>query len=281
MTFSRALFVDVIIGLIAVNSVAGKKSRESTDIPANSFPPSESCEESCDLDKFPQWREETGYWIGDLTFYGSNGAPDENSRWNYPFDHYKGFVTGDIFGGSYRQRNVFLYPPQTQEKCGASSSVTGNGRCGINGNSKRFHADQSTAGDSCDGSIEGPYEGLDTKSTLVGDDNAILYQVYFQGAIFQSQLTTFSGKGRRTRSAQTFNTFGPTPEIPAWCSFYRERRVERDEFYASLNATLVEYGILDEDVCNRDSMGNLIDGVVGGINACEDHLEESFELGSS
>ena len=56
--------------------------------------------------------------------------------------------------------------------------------------------------------------------------------------------------------------------------------MERKEFYASLSldATLTEYDILDEDVCTRDSMGNMVDGIIGGINACEDHLEESFEL---
>ena len=100
--------------------------------------------------------------------------------------------------GSYRQRNVFIYPPQMQEKCSVGDNVTGNGQCGMNGNSKRFQADQSTMGKSCDGTIKGPFEGLNTKTTLVGDDNAILYQVYFQGSIFQSQLTTFSNKGRRT-----------------------------------------------------------------------------------
>ena len=98
MTFSRALFIDAIIGLIIVISVDGQNPHESTDIPANSFTPRESCEESCNLEKFPQWREERGYWIGDLTFYGSNGAPDENPRWNYRHDHYKGFVTWKISG---------------------------------------------------------------------------------------------------------------------------------------------------------------------------------------
>ena len=58
----------------------------------------QSCQESHDLKEFAQWREEVGYWIGDLTFYGSDGAPSENTGWNYRYDNYKGFITGDISG---------------------------------------------------------------------------------------------------------------------------------------------------------------------------------------
>mmetsp|Transcript_8394 Transcript_8394/g.11023 ORF Transcript_8394/g.11023 Transcript_8394/m.11023 type:complete len:289 (-) Transcript_8394:291-1157(-) len=241
----------------------------------------QSCQESHDLEEFAQWREEVGYWIGDLTFYGSEGTPFESPGWNYRYDNYKGFITGDISGQSYRQRNVFIYPPQTEEECSSDSSVIGNGTCGENGNSKLFEADQSITGKSCDGTIEGPFAGVfDTKTSLVGEDNAILYQVFFQGAIFQSQLTTLSGNGRRTRSAHGFNPFDPnSPEVPTYCSFYREHRVEKEEFYATLETTLDEYGILDADACTRDSQGKLVDGIVGGFDACEAHLEESFELG--
>ena len=68
-------------------------------------------------------------------------------------------------------------------------------------------ADQS--GSSCDGSIEGPYNTssitVDTFTTLVGADNAVLYQVYlpesYGGGLFQNQITTLFN-GRRTRTAQ-------------------------------------------------------------------------------
>lgn len=242
------------------------------------------CTTSRDLDSFPQWREEVGYWLGDLSFYGPDGEPYKVASWNYPYDNYKGFITGNIAGGSYRQRNVFLYPPQTQIVCETNDSVAGNGTCGTNGNSKNFEADQSIRSDIpvCDGTIEGDGAlngGLDSKTTLVGDDNAVLYQVYFQGALYQSQLTTLSGNGRRTRSAHGYDPFGPTPEIPTSTSYYRERRVEKEEFYETLKSTLDAYGILSEDTCTRDGMGLLLnDGTVGGFDACEAHLEESFAL---
>lgn len=156
--------------------------------------------------------------------------------------------------------------------------VTGNGTCGVNGNSKRFGADQS--GESCDGSIEGVFAGFfDTFTTLEGKDNAVLYQVFLPeengGNLVQSQLTTMTGSGRRTRSAQGFSA-----SIPTYSSFYRERRVTEEEFYEALEETLIEYNILEEDTCTRDRRGNLIDGIVGGIDACRAHLEESFALGS-
>merc|ERR1712127_219001 len=235
-----------------------------------------------DLDEFPQWREETGYWLGDLSFYGPGGAPYESPSWNYPYGDYRGFITGNIDGGTWGQRNVFLYPPQTAEKCATNNSTIGGGVCGTNGNSKIFFADQSISPDvkSCDGSIGGLFAGLfDTKTTLVGDGDALLYQVLFNGALFQNQVTTLSGNGRRTRSAHSFNPFGGSPAIPASCSFYRERRVNETEFYAALEETLEEYSLLDADVCTRDSQGNLVDDVDGGFDACQAHLDQSFQLG--
>ena len=69
--------------------------------------------------------------------------------------------------------------------------------------------------------------------------------------------------------------------VPTYCSFYRERRVEKDEFYDTLRATLTEYNILEEDTCTRDSFGNLV-GIGAGpdnfVVACKAHLNESFEL---
>jgi hypothetical protein len=43
---------------------------------------------------------------------------------------------------SYRQRNVFLYPPQISSMCGDDKEnlVVGNGECGVNGNTKIFQA---------------------------------------------------------------------------------------------------------------------------------------------
>lgn len=46
---------------------------------------------------------------------------------------------------SYRQRNVFLYPPQVASMCdGVENTVVGNGECGTNGNTKVFKAGESS-----------------------------------------------------------------------------------------------------------------------------------------
>ena len=47
---------------------------------------------------YPQWQAEKGYWIGEYTFLGGNGNPYVSSTWNYPYDQYKGFITGDVVG---------------------------------------------------------------------------------------------------------------------------------------------------------------------------------------
>jgi len=216
--------------------------------------------------------------------------------------HYRIMCSGNINGTAYRQRNVFLYPPQTDDRCDETNdAVVGAGRCGENGNSKFFEADQS--GESCDGSIAGPFgeppQQVDTVTTLVGNDNAVLYQIFlpqypsdspysiYSGRLYQSQLTTLSGNEeskRRTRTAQLFtNAFIPDLElasIPTFASFYREHRVTKEEFYDELEATLEDYYILDEDICTRNLTGVLDPGIVGGIDACRDHLEESFTLGN-
>ena len=107
-------------------------------------------------------------------------------------------------------------------------SVIGNGTCGDNGSSKLFEADQSITGKSCNGTIK------DTKD----------------------QLTMLSGSGGHTRSEHGFNTVGPTTEVPNFCSFYRERRVEKDELHDTLEETLGEYGILDADAPMEFIPGN-------------------------
>ena len=63
----------------------------------------------------------------------------------------------------------------------------------------------------------------------------------------RDQLMMLSGNGCRTRLAHGFNNFGPTLEVPTYCSFYREHRVEKGEFYDTLEEPLGEYGILDAD----------------------------------
>ena len=56
----------------------------------------------CDPDEdvviadFEQWRDETGYWIGEYSFYGPDGSPNVSASWPYPYGSYKGFITGNV-----------------------------------------------------------------------------------------------------------------------------------------------------------------------------------------
>ncbi|VEU34932.1 unnamed protein product [Pseudo-nitzschia multistriata] len=249
---------------------------------------------------YPQWEAEKGYWIGEYTFLQGDGNPYESSQWNYPYDHYKGFITGEVVGNAYRQRNVFLYPPQIPSKCNPENenNVIGDGECGVNGNTKVFEADQSATTCSLNPAlggiieglyVQGPYE-LPTKTELIGRENALLYQVFIPGTmvgkeedvLLQSQLTTITkneDKVYRTRTAQSFDTF-VSPGLTTSASYYRERRVSKEEFYESLNSSIADYNIRTEDLCVWDNSGFPVEGVTGSIEACEEHLEESFLLGS-
>lgn len=51
-------------------------------------------DKECDPNKvvladYPQWQAEQGYWIGEYSFYGSDGKP-YTSTWPYKYDAYKG-----------------------------------------------------------------------------------------------------------------------------------------------------------------------------------------------
>jgi len=252
--------------------------------------------EDVDLTNYPQWNAEVGYWIGEYTFLGGDGNPYMNSAWNYPYDHYKGFITGNVKGNKYRQRNVFLYPPQSKSLCDVENPIVGKGKCGRNGNTKIFSADQSALTCSnnteLEGDIEGPYQGVfKTQTELIGRDNAILYQVYLDKDVFQlsedqlyqSQLTTITmdkmtGNIFRTRTAQSFPFAGSVASRSA--SYYREKRVPRKEFYETLFQTRKDYRIKQKDFCGweNDSKGQPVLTGFNGNGACRDHLEESFEL---
>lgn len=76
-----------------------------------------------------------------------------------------------------------------------ATMTVGDGECGINGNTKVFQAEQSTQTCSNNpelaGDIEGPYGSLSyTYTQLVGQDNALLYQIY----ITASALNFFQGE---------------------------------------------------------------------------------------
>ena len=257
-------------------------------------------EKPCDprdvvLADYPQWEAEKGYWIGEYSLYGPDGQPNKSSQWPYPYGAYKGFITGNIEGNVYRQRNVFLYPPANSDICSNSSpNVVGNGTCGTNGNSLVFFAEQNatTCSDNPElaGDVNGPYYSgfgtLYTTTELVGAQNALLYQVYIPGIEnpFQSQLTTLTKSAGspefdlRTRTAQQFNIFSGSGE-PSTCSFYRERKVSEEEFYSVFNQTIIDYNILESDLCYREGTSRApVDGYAPGYGQCVAHLQSSFDL---
>lgn len=206
----------------------------------------------------------------------------------YPYSSYKGFITGNIEGNAYRQRNIFLYPPNTEKDCldresKNLSTIVGQGTCGINGNSLVFSADQNATTCNDNASLDGLYWGFIPTTTRLVGDNALLYQVFYplpggDASLIQSQLTTLTGGDEpvlRTRTAQSFNQVGEATSA----SFYRERKVSKDEFFKELNNTITSFNILPSDLCYMDGFTKKkIDGYsTPGYEQCIDHLQQSFE----
>ena len=107
-------------------------------------------------------------------------------------------------------------------------------------------------------------------------DNTLLYQVFYNDAMVQSQLTTFtrdsSGQMFRTRSAQGFD---PMTQQSNSMSYYRERKVSKDEFYAEFIDAVASSNVKVEDLCKKDPTST---EDVGSFEKCVRHLEESFRL---
>jgi hypothetical protein len=259
-------------------SVVSDAVSEGTPLPVVIEPVCDPSQEN--LADYEIWGREEGYWIGEYTFLGADGNPFVSSGWTYPYDQYMGFIHLELDGPNLSQRNVFLYPPQVAENCtgavddnGDPTDVVGDGECGVNGNEKLFSADQQAS--NCEGGLAGPFvQGpytLHTETQVLGDD-AVVYQVrlFPGGPLLQNQLTSLPGDDTRVRTAQGFNPFLPEG-LPTWsyASFYRERKVSRDEFYATLDATRDAYSIREEDHCGFDSSG-----APSGVS-CEEHFGES------
>ena len=54
--------------------------------------------EEVNLADYPQWKNEIGYFIGEYSLYGSDGNAYVSDSWDYRYDHYKGFITGNVNG---------------------------------------------------------------------------------------------------------------------------------------------------------------------------------------
>ena len=287
------LFVDKMSNLVMLSLLAGG----IITMVIMTIPSSRTCNPAkVVLSESKQWQHEEGYWIGEYSMYNSDGE-EYTTSWNYPYDHYKGFITGNVKGNAYRQRNVFMYPPQKADKCDSPEDVQGTGACSVNGNMKVFEADQSTLICSLNpelkGDIEGPYGSMAyTYTELIGQNNSLLYQVWLnpipamgihEKMLMQSQLTTITESGGtvyRTRTAQGFNAFGPNAGTPSYASYYREHKVSKEEFWRQFEQTKIDYNILNSDTCAWKSLDTGGTGATGtsGIDACRVHLEESFEL---
>jgi len=157
-----------------------------------------------------------------------------------------------------------------------------------------FSADQQATTcneESEKGFIDGIFQGLPTKTQLIGQSNALLYQVFFpfegEKRLLQSQLTTITENPGtrqifRTRTAQGFEFLGYENELGSSTStsYYREKKVNEAVFMDELETAIEKYNILSEDLCKYDdNRENNVTTAAGSLQACIQHLNESFALG--
>jgi hypothetical protein len=79
------------IAKIAKSMTAGKSLKAAK---------SSKCNPETDvvLTDYQQWEDETGYWIGEYSFFQGDGTPYVSTSWPYPYDSYMGFITGNVSG---------------------------------------------------------------------------------------------------------------------------------------------------------------------------------------
>jgi len=76
----------------------GKRSKEENQVVKEGKKKEQCNPDDIKLLDYPQWEAEQGYWIGDYTLLNGDGNAFVSSSWNYPYDHYKGFITGEVSG---------------------------------------------------------------------------------------------------------------------------------------------------------------------------------------
>ena len=75
------------------------RGADLTKTPKGEKSKSTKCDVSkIDLSDYEQWKAEQGYWIGEYTFLQKDGTPNESATWHYPYQAYRGFITGQIEG---------------------------------------------------------------------------------------------------------------------------------------------------------------------------------------
>ena len=80
-------------------SLRGADSTKKSKALKEKMSKSKKCDVSkIDLSDYEQWKAEQGYWIGEYTFLQKDGTPNVSARWNYPYQSYRGFITGEIAG---------------------------------------------------------------------------------------------------------------------------------------------------------------------------------------
>lgn len=241
--------------LLAACTVATTANHVSATVPTTTT----FCNPNCTkLLSRKAWRREQGYWVGNYSLLGADGAPFTSPSWPYGFGAYLGFIRIELDGPCLTQRNIFVYPPISRSKCRArraagSLSVVGNGTCAINGNERVFQAFQ-TASD-CQGNLAGPFFSFSTDTKII-DDERVLYTVRdANGFISQSQQTIL-GDGWRIRSA-----VGVSPDGAAsFVSFYRERKVSKAQFFNALQDARRRFNVRTGDLCKWQT-GNFDSGV--------------------
>lgn len=232
---------------------------------------SHSCDPSClKLSSLEVWRREQGWWVGNYTFLGADGAPFVSSVWPYDYAQYRGFIHIELKGPCLQQRNVFVYPPLPKGDCTSPDNVKGEGKCGVNGNERVFEAEQNAV--DCNGNLAGPFgtppNAFDTETTVtLGNDDTVLYQVRLPkaagGALFQNQLTTLGPDGTRLRTAQGII---PGTGRPTSLSFFREQRVSKQEWMKQLAETRAKFNVLESDYCGWDIAS------LRTTKTCEEHF---------
>lgn len=215
------------------------------------------CDASClKLSTLEVWKREAGWWVGNYTFLGADGSPFTSTGWPYTYGQYRGFIHIELKGPCLQQRNVFVYPPLAKSECLGPENIVGEGICGVNGNEKVFEADQNAV--DCDGNLAGPFgeppNSFDTETTVtLGQSDTVLYQVRLPeaagGGLFQNQLTTVGADGTRVRTAQGLI---PGTGRATSVSFFRERRVSKQEWMRQLADARVRFNVLENDYCGWD-----------------------------
>ncbi|KAL9191160.1 hypothetical protein ACHAXT_000866 [Thalassiosira profunda] len=215
------------------------------------------------------WEEYGGYWIGTNENFAPDGSPRPPSPYNtdtkqgipYATDvPFQTFVNRTVVGTRYHHHIAVIYGPAGEAFCArelgpGEANVIGTGTCGRTGHAAAVDV-LGTSSYEKDASVDifwwtnGQGRGpalLDTSSVRPVDDHTVFFSAGNVGELLWSHTQQMTTKDRDELSGVASFVLFQEDEGVSWNMFYRQRKVDEEEWLQELEEAYEANSVLEED----------------------------------